>query len=301
MGAAFLPSPACGRWAGERGFCFPRSMGIKAVSSRCRGPSYFSLRGQRKVAKREATPMARPPGILPCGCAGGSRGFPTALPCAVGKLAGHPADYPHPARRAIEAPGKAARSCAQKQQQQHPTPALPRTKGWEAAGLRRFAFAFASGAHDARLLFRAPSAAVSRGRQGRAAGVAMEGNVFSRGQEPTRKARQRLTDFPSMDGRKALPRGVVSSWLLLLDSGHPCPPPFGPASPFARAPARAWTSKGEVTRAAAAARNRPVACECEGKAPAPQTHLLAPQSRRHTWRFSAGPLAGEGSNRGASC
>ena len=28
-----------------------------------------------------------------------------------------------------------------------------------------------------------------------------------------------------------------------------CPPPFGPASPFARAPARAWANKEKVTRA----------------------------------------------------
>src|SRR6185503_5094324 len=100
----------------------------------------------------------------------------------------------------------------------------------QPASSRRFAFAsaraLASGAHDARLLFRGPSAAVSRGRSGRAAGVAREGNAFSRGQEPARKARPRLTDFPCMDARKAPPRGVVSSWLLLL-----------------------WTSKGEVTRA----------------------------------------------------
>jgi len=61
------------------------------------------------------------------------------------------------------------------------------------------------------LLFRGPWAAVRRGRSGRAAGVAMEGNAFSRGQEPARKARHRLTDFPSMDGRKA-PTGVAFSF-----------------------------------------------------------------------------------------
>jgi len=58
--------------------------------------------------------MARPPGILPSGCAGGLRGFPTAHPCTGGKLArihaGHPADFPPPTRRTIGAPGKAARS-----------------------------------------------------------------------------------------------------------------------------------------------------------------------------------------------
>src|SRR6185312_5034143 len=69
---------------------------------------------REKVTKERGTPMARPPGILPCGCAGGFRGFPTAHPCAGGKLAripaSHPADFPPPTRRAIGAPGKAARS-----------------------------------------------------------------------------------------------------------------------------------------------------------------------------------------------
>ena len=99
----------------------------------------------------------------------------------------------------------------------------------------------------ARCFSRGPSAAVSRGRPGRAAGIAMEGDAFSTGQESGRKARPRLTDFPSMDGRKAPPRGVVSSWLLLL-----------------------WTSKGEVTRAPAGARNRSVARDnAEARAPSP--------------------------------
>ena len=43
------------------------------------------------------------------------------------------------------------------------------------------------------LLFRGPSAAVRRGRQGRAAGIAKEGDAFSTGQESGRKARPRLT------------------------------------------------------------------------------------------------------------
>src|SRR6185312_10410790 len=56
-----------------------------------------------------------------------------------------------------------------------------------------------------------------------------------------------------MDGRRARHRGVVSSWLLLL-----------------------WTSKGEVTRAAAAARNRFVACVGREEAKAPLTPTLSP-------------------------
>lgn len=54
--------------------------------------------------------MARLPGIVPSGCTGGLRGFPTTRPCTGGNLArvhsGHPADFPQPARRAIGAPEK---------------------------------------------------------------------------------------------------------------------------------------------------------------------------------------------------
>ncbi len=46
----------------------------------------------------------------------------------------------------------------------------------------------------ARCFSRGPSATVRRGRQGRAAGKPMDGLAFSRGQEPARKARPRLTD-----------------------------------------------------------------------------------------------------------
>ena len=152
--------------------------------------------------------MARPPGILPCGCAGGSWGFPTAPPCAGGKLAripaGHPADFPRPARRAIGAPGRAARS--------RRAEAIARAKRSEVLqGCR----AFASGAHDARLLFRDPWAAVRRGREGRAAGEARDGLAFSRGQEPARKARPRLTNSQGRMPGERQP-GWPSLWVTFL-------------------------------------------------------------------------------------
>jgi hypothetical protein len=56
-------------------------------------------------------------------------------------------------------------------------------------------------------------------------------------------------------------RGAVFSWLRLVDSGHPALCPGGPASPFARAPARAWPSKREVARPPAGGRNRFGTCE----------------------------------------
>jgi len=146
--------------------------------------------------------MARPPGILPSGCAGGFRGFPTAHPCTGEKLAripaSHPVDFPPPARRAIGAPGKAARSQRALFRRARARARAPRNK-------RRSAFAVASGAHDARLLFRGPWAAVRRGRPGRAAGVAMDGNAFSRGQESARKGRPRLTHLPGRTPGKRQP------------------------------------------------------------------------------------------------
>src|SRR5579859_7448399 len=44
-------------------------------------------------------------------------------------------------------------------------------------------------------------------------------------------------------------------WVTFLLLRASCPPPFGPASPFARAPARAWASKRKVTRPSAEGRN----------------------------------------------
>ena len=43
--------------------------------TRLRRASYFSLLGQREVTKRKTTPKRWSPGILPCDCAAGLRGF----------------------------------------------------------------------------------------------------------------------------------------------------------------------------------------------------------------------------------
>ena len=78
-------------------------LACRGLPSRCRGPGYFSLRGQREVTKRKATPMARLPG-----CALQVRGWVTEV-CRQGScpddklagiLAGHPAGFSstHPPR-----------------------------------------------------------------------------------------------------------------------------------------------------------------------------------------------------------
>ncbi len=192
-----------------------------------KGKSYVT-----PLAHPQGTPGSSPGQALPCRCADGLR-----------------------------TDGQAAHSSAQKQR--HPTPTLPCRQGRERqarklAALRSCSCSCscsASGAHDARPLFRGPSAAVSRGRSGRAAGEAMDGLAFSTGQESGRKARPRLTDFPSMDGRKAPPRGALSLWLLSL-----------------------WACKEKVARAAAAARNRSVACD-NAEAKAPLTPTLSPSGK----------------------
>ena len=232
---------------------------------------------KRKEPKRDGTPMARPPGILPCGCAGGFRIFSTAPPCAGEKLAriraSHPADFPPPARRAIGAPGKAARSqraeataraTARASPSPRPSPpsgawgrgswcgarfgfALPAGEG--AAGSCGFAraCALASGAHDARPLFRGPSAAVRRGRGGRAAGEPTDGLAFSTGQESDRKARPRLTDLPGRTPGKRR-RGVSFLFGDFL---------FGQAKRKSLGPRQRHETALSL---AAAARNRSVPC-----------------------------------------
>jgi len=176
--------------------------------------------------------------------------------------AGHPADFPPPARRAIGAPGKAARSCAQKQRQpqEHPTPPLLCTHGREATGSRRLAFALASGAHDARPVFRGPlgggEAGTTRPRSGHRQGWRC---LFAGAGAPS-KSPAPPHGLAGQDARQAPPRGAVSLWLLSL-----------------------WASKEKVARAAAAARNRFETC---GTAEAPLTPTLSPNDE---------PVGGEGS------
>jgi hypothetical protein len=50
-------------------------------------PSHLSLLAQRKVTERKGTPMERPPGFLPFGCASVGWGLLTAPPCAGSKRA----------------------------------------------------------------------------------------------------------------------------------------------------------------------------------------------------------------------
>jgi len=62
------------------------------------------------------------------------------------------------------------------------------------AGTQCLCFGRSFCALGARCSSQGPSVAVRRGREGRAAGIAKEGDAFSTGQESGRKARPRLTD-----------------------------------------------------------------------------------------------------------
>mgnify|MGYP001156146992 CR=1 FL=1 len=223
---------------------------------------------KEKVAKEKRHPDGAPSGHPALRVRGRVTGFFDSTSCAGEKLAGipagHPADFPPPARRAIGAPGKAARSRRAEARAQR-----------SAANSRRFAFAVAfavaSGAHDARLLFGGPSATVRRGRQGRIAGVAMEGNAFSRGQDARSKSPAPPHGLAGQDARQASPRGGLLFGLLF-----------------------SWPRKRKVTRAASAARNRFETCE----------EPAARANRPHSRRVATAPQGGEGNpppNRRASC
>ena len=189
----------------------------------------LSLAWPRESNQREGHPMARPPGILPCGCAGGLRGFSTAHPCAGEKLAGihagHPAGFPPPTRRAIGAPGRAARSrralfreakskARQQQSRASPLP-LPLPLPLLLLLLVSFSALHRVRARTARCFTRGPCAAVRRGRQAAQRASPWMDSPFRTGRMPVRKARPRLTDLPGRSPASAK-WGGLSLWLLSL-------------------------------------------------------------------------------------
>ena len=153
--------------------------------------------------------MARPAGILPSGCAGGLRGFSTAHPCAGEKLArihaSHPAGFSSPTRRAIGAPGRAARSqralfrrarSRAKPDQEQSSEAMLRSCRCSSA-LHRVR------ATMVRCSTRGPLRGGESGSTGPEGGIGRDADAFSPGQESGRKARPRLTDLPgTMPGKR---------------------------------------------------------------------------------------------------
>ncbi len=252
-GPSFAPSPLRGEGWGEGRVLAMSSADSaflaviasdKAVSCRCRkeqsgferlpAPELLLLcLSKGEVTKRKRHPDGAPSGHPALRVRGRVPGFFDGTPVPAknwpASLRAILSDFPPPARRAIGAPGKAARS---------KRALFKRATAPQVCGTTAFAraLALASGAHDARLLFRGPSAAVSRGRQGRAAGIAMEGDAFSTGQEARPKSPATAHGLAGQDARRASPRGALSLWLLSL-----------------------WARKEKVARAPAGARNRSVA------------------------------------------
>ena len=244
-----------GRYGGCRGgYALVAAWLFLQVTKRFRAPvgrpSYFTLACPRKSNQRERHPDGAPSRHSRIESGTGSafrvRGWATGFfggtSCAVEKLAGipagHPAGFPPPTRRAIGAPGKAARSRrALLERAKARAKATTKAGALRTCGAPAFAFVSASGAHDVRLLFRGPSASVRRGRSGRAAGVAMDGNAFSTGQEARPKSPAAPHGLAGQEARQAPPRGGLLFWLLF-----------------------SWPRKRKVTRAAAAARNCSETC-----------------------------------------
>ena len=219
--------------------------------------SHFSLRGQREVTKRKATPVCRPPGIprsgrgqaLPYGCAFGLRGFADSASCA-GRTRAHPCARPcgpcsTPARRQTEPapdlirgapliglPGRTARK--------------PATARFDHALSRNAVFS-SPHAFSAWVQSAAPSSA----------GVSRDLLLCPQAKQPGERPNTDVrAGGHSTDGCSPY---VERSWtarkwgrLLFgycLVRRASCPPPCGPLATFGRAPARLVATQRKVTRA----------------------------------------------------
>jgi hypothetical protein len=174
--------------------------------------------------------MARPAGILPSGCAGGLRGFADSTSCADVELARIPASHPYgafppPIRRAIGARVEQRAPSAHSSEKPDQEQERSHSRAMLCCGCC-FSASSPSAGHDGPLLYRGPLRGGDPGSTGRAAGVAMDGNAFSRGHDARSKSPAPAHGLAAQGWAASAKRGVVFSWLLLF-----------------------WTSKREVTRA----------------------------------------------------
>jgi len=102
------------------------------------------------------------------------------------------------------------------------TEVAPTSEGGRCAGAAGFCLCswlplprFAGERAGERGRFSLPCAAVSRGRQGREAGIDRDVDAFSSGQESGRKARPRLTDLPGASPASAKRGGLLFGYFLL--------------------------------------------------------------------------------------
>ena len=201
--------------AGIQRLCFvlpeSREKRTKSGFVLLRRPSHFSLRGQREVTKRKATPLPRLTGLRPVRFASGLRGLSTVHPWTDDKLAGipagHPAGFPPPGRR-CRGDGR-AKARARASQNKDEAEARGATR-WFALDL---ALLISAGRWPA--CSTGPLCGGESGTKrpvGASAGMPMP---FRQGRMPCRKARPRLTGLPGLRPGKRQ-AGWPSLWLLSL-------------------------------------------------------------------------------------
>jgi len=193
------------------------ALALAAFKAKCFGAKSFRLPAAAEllslcVAKEKVTQEKGHPDGAPCGhpalrVRGWATGFVDRASCPDDKLAGiragHPAGFPPPTRRAIGAPGRAARSQrALLRRARSRTGAKPR----ESDALPWFllvSFITECGPGWPAALPGVPCAAVSRGRQAAQRASPWMDSPFRAGRMPARKARPRLTDLPDrMSGKR---------------------------------------------------------------------------------------------------
>ena len=159
------------------------------------------------VAKEKVTQEKGHPDGAPCGhpalrVRGWATGFFDSTSCAGEKLAGipagHPAGFPSPTRRAIGAPGRAARSQRALFKGARSRAEAKPKQSVALLWLSLFAFRLSTecGPGWPAALPGVPCAAVSRGRQAAQRASTGMSMPFRQGRMPCRKARPRLTDLP---------------------------------------------------------------------------------------------------------
>jgi hypothetical protein len=248
-----------------RAFLFSSSQATEQFRAPAGARVTSPLLVQRRSNQEETTPRWC---ALQASCLAGARaggGVFRRDSCPGEKLAripaGHPADFPPPTRRAIGAPGRAARSQR----------AEARTRA-RAASLRRLRCCF----WRARCAPALPGplgggeAGTTRPRSGRGHGWT---RLFARAGARSANHHEAGPATPhalSVHGwTESANRDGLLFGLLFSDSGHPALRPSGQLRCSPALQARAWPHKRKVTRAPAGVRNRFDTCENKAKAPSP--------------------------------
>ncbi len=183
-----------------------------------RRASHFLLRGQEKVTKEKATPLARLADILSARSAVGLRGLSTAHPVLTPNWS---ASMRTTLRAFLRPPAATEGPRVEQRAILARTFQKSQIKS-KAVANRYFALAFAfqlsslSAGQDGPLLYPGPLCGGESGTTGRAAGVDRDADSFSPGQDALSKSPAPAHGLAGQDARQA-PSGVaLSLWLLSL-------------------------------------------------------------------------------------